>query len=213
MQGYGSAAYQPLPIPITNIEVIVSLHRIILFLLVTLSTFVISPLSHAAQDKSKTTYLGLDVTSATLDIGNASYSPMTMQARLGVTILPEMTPTISLESHVGFSVADDTQTISGNDVTLKLATYLGLYVRGDFNLGQSASLYLLLGAASAQLSGPFGTAAGLPNDDTESGYSYGVGASYRLPWDMKLYLEYTNFVDGDSFSVSGVGLGVTRSID
>lgn len=184
------------------------IHRFVLLLLVTLSVL-ISPLSFAEG----TTYLGLDVTAATLDISNTHYSPTTMQARLGLTILPDMTPAISLESHVGFGVADDTQTIAGSDVTLKLATYLGFYVRGDFNLGQSASLYLLLGAASAQLSGPFGSMSSLPNDDTESGYSYGVGASYQLPWDMKLYLEYTNFMDANSFSVSGVGLGVTRSID
>ena len=185
------------------------IHRSVLLVLLSLSAITLSPQSYAEN----TTYLGLDVTGITLDIGNTSFSPTTMQARLGLTILPDITPAISLESHVGFGVTDDTQTIGGSEVTLKLATYLGFYVRGDFNLGQSASLYLLLGAASAQLSGPFGSVSSLPNDDTESGYSYGVGASYRLPWDMKVYVEYTNFVDANSFSVSGVGLGVTRSID
>lgn len=185
------------------------LYRFALFILLIFSALFVAPLSHAEDS----TYMGLDVTSATLDIGNVSYSPTTMRARIGLTILPDMVPAISLESHVGFSVVDDTQKISGTDVTVKLTTYLALYARGDFHLGKSASIYLLLGAASAQLSGPFGSVSGLPNDDTESGYSYGVGASYKLPWKMKLYLEYNNFVDGNSFSVSGVGLGVIRSIE
>lgn len=185
------------------------LYRFVLSILLSLSALVDAPLSHADDS----TYMGLDVTSATLDIGNVSYTPTTMRARIGLTLFPDMVPAISLESHVGFSVADDTQKISGSDVTVKLTTYLGLYARGDFHLGKSASVYLLLGAASAQLSGPFGTVSGLPNDDTESSYSYGLGASYKLPWKMKLYLEYDNFIDGNSFSVSGIGLGVIRSIE
>ena len=186
-----------------------SLSRIVLVIFLSLAAVMASPNSRADD----TAYAGVDLNGMTLDISNASYSPKTVGARVGLTIFPDMVPAISLESHMGVGVGDDTQAINGSNVKVRLATYLGIYVRGDFNLMQKGSLYLLLGAASAQLSGPFGSNNALPNDDTDSGYSYGVGASYTLPWDLKLYLEYTQLVDGNSFRVSGIGLGVTHSIE
>jgi opacity protein-like surface antigen len=191
----------------------VPLHRIVLAALLALACVFITPDSRAEDSRSEgNAYVGMDVTMATLDISNATFAPTTLRGRLGLTILPEMVPAISLESHLGFGVTDDTQTIQGADVTLKLATYLGFYVRGDFKVMEDATAYLLLGMASAQLSGPLGS-GGLPNDDTEAGYSYGVGATYQLPWDLKAYLEYASIVDGDNFTVTGIGLGVTRALN
>lgn len=185
------------------------LHRVVLVAVLFFSGVLMVPPSRAENN----TYLGLDVNTATLDISGVSYTPVTLRGRLGVTILPEMVPAISLESQMGFALNEDSQTINGSPVSVKLATYLGFYVRGDFKVMNSATAYVLLGMATAQLSGPFGSSGNLPNDDTEAGYSYGVGVSYQIPWDMKAYVEYTSIVDGDSFAVSGIGLGVTRRID
>lgn len=184
-----------------------------------------------------------DTTSSKLMRDEETYSPLTMRARLGLTILPDFFPVISLESHLGFDLTDDTQkvhyndtsstrtvvtdsstattvsdtttpvttTLKSKDVTLKLDAYVGFYVRGDFRITQDAAAYLLMGIASAQLSGPFGD-YGLPNDDTESGLSYALGGTYQLPWDLKLYLEASQLINGDHFNISGVALGVTADI-
>lgn len=182
-------------------------------------------------------------TSSQLMRDEETYSPLTLRARLGLTILPDFYPVVSLESHLGFDLTDDTQkvhyndtsftrsivrdgsntilsdttsatvtTLQSKDVALKLDAFVGFYVRGDFRITEDANAYLLLGVASAQLSGPFGN-YGLPTDDTESGLSYGLGGTYQLPWSLKAYIEATQLLDGPHYKISGVAIGVMADIE
>lgn len=168
--------------------------------------------------------------------GTASFAPMTLRARLGLTILPDLFPIISLESHLGFDVSEDKQTVSYTEYTetstrvdsaapviinnvspdesvntaVRLDNYIGLYARADFPIIEQARVHLLLGWASAQFAGV--GRYGLPDDDTESSISYSVGGDYQLPWDMKGFFEYTQIISGSHYDVRGFGLGVTIEI-
>ena len=46
-----------------------------------------------------------------LMLDEETYSPATIRARIGLTILPDFYPAISLESHLGFDASDDTQDV------------------------------------------------------------------------------------------------------
>ena len=166
------------------------------------------------QANAEQAYTGLDVNFISMDVANASFAPVTVRGRIGLTILPDMYPTISLESHLGFDMSDDTQRVQGSPVTLELDTYVGIYVRGDFPFGEKAGAYISLGMASAQLSGPFGNSGnGLPNDDTESGLSYNLGATYVLPWwGLTSFVEASQIVNGTHFSIGGFGVGIIAKI-
>lgn len=169
--------------------------------------------AHAADEQQAAdTYVGLDLNFTSIDVANTRFSPLTMQARIGLTILPDIYPRLTLESRLGFDLSDDTQTIQGNEVTLTLDAYVGFYLRGDFSITDDAAAYLSLGVASAQMKGPFGS-AGLPNDDTETSLSYALGGSYRLPWAMSVYIEASQLLDGEHFKISGLALGVTADIE
>ena len=168
----------------------------------------ISTQAHAQQG-----YVGLDMNFVSMDVAGATFAPMTARGRIGLTILADSNPMISLESHMGFDITDDTQRVQGTPVTLELDTYVGLYVRGDLLIGDRGSAYLSLGMASAQISGPVGT-GGLPNDDTESSLSFALGGSYVLPWwGLTTFVEVTQIVNGDNLSITGIGFGVSTKIE
>lgn len=189
---------------------------VVLLLLIGINLFCANPSQAEGSTDSNSadsTYVGLDVTSNQIKINGATFVPLSIRARLGLTVMPSETFPVSLESQFGFGATDATQSMAGTPVTLKVSNLLGIYLRGDLRLMQNGSLYVLLGAASAQLSGSFGNNTALPNNNTDTGYSYGAGISYKLPWKLQGYLEYMNFVDGDRFSLSGVGLGVTHRIE
>lgn len=186
--------------------------QLVLTLLLVFSSFLLSADVLADDTQTGDTYVGLDFNFNSLDVAKASFSPLTMQARIGLTILPDIYPRLTLESRLGFNLTDDTQTIQGNDVTVTLDSYVGFYVRGDFPVMDDAAVYLSLGVASAQLKGPFGS-HGLPNDDTESGLSYALGGTYQLPWDLKVYIEASQLLNGEHFNITGVAVGVTADIE
>jgi hypothetical protein len=164
----------------------------------------------AAQEEEgeKDIYAGADISFASLSAKGETFSPITLRGRLGLVVLPDLEPTLSVEAHFGFDVTDDTSKINGNDVTLRLNNYVAAYGRASQQVLEKMSVYGLLGFSAVQLQG--NTEA--IGDDTATGLSFGVGAMLGLPYDIDGYVEVMQLVNGDAFDIYTFSIGVSYKL-
>jgi hypothetical protein len=143
------------------------------------------------------TYAGVDLNYSNLDALGVTYNPITMRAKLGVVLLPDIVPLFAFETQFGVDIADDTNTINGQPVSLGINYYVGFYARASYEFADVASVYGLLGLSAAQL---YGNVI-LLGDDTETGLSFGLGATFSLPFDIDGSIEVMQLVNGDYFDI------------
>lgn len=183
----------------------------ILMLGLTLSSPVIAADNDAEGQEEA--YIGADVGFVTLDVQGATYNPVIARARLGVNLFTNIMPKISLESHLGFNVTDDTNAIRVGaqqiDATLTLNYFLGLYGRASMDLSDTITAYGLVGFTTAQISGDTEV---LARGDTESSLSLGVGGLIQLPFGFDGFIEVTQLVSDNNFDAMAIGLGIMHKL-
>jgi opacity protein-like surface antigen len=141
-----------------------------------------------------------------------SYDPTAYMIRIG----RYFSPNFSIEGRLGSGLDDDTQFLpefgpGGLDVSLELDTIIGIYGVWHMNLSESSSIYGILGASDVE-----GTASvsGFPaakDSNSESGYSYGIGADIGVSDNVALNIEYINYLDKSNVELSAIALGAVFS--
>lgn len=157
-----------------------------------------------ARDDSYT-YAGADLNYTNLSALGATFNPINMRAKLGVVLLPDIIPVLAFESQFGFDLTDDTNTINGRDVSLSINYFVGFYARASFDVADFASIYGLLGMAAAQLDGN----TIFLEDDTETGFSFGLGATFKMPLGIDANIEVMQLVNGDAFEIYMASIGAS----
>ena len=160
--------------------------------------------SALAQDDDYT-YAGVDLNYSSLDALGVTYNPITVRAKLGVVLLPDIVPLFAFETQFGVDIADDTNTINGQPVSLGINYYVGFYARASYEFADVASVYGLLGLSAAQLYGNVILLGG----DTETGLSFGLGATFNLPFDIDGSIEVMQLVNGDYFDIYMASIGAS----
>ncbi len=151
------------------------------------------------------TYAGLDVNYTNMKALGVTYNPINLRAKLGVLLMPDIIPALAFESQFGIDATDDTNTFNGTDVTLGINYYIGFYLRASFDVADFASIYGLLGMSAAQLNGD----TIFLEDDTESGFSYGLGFTFGLPFDIDGSIEVMQLVNGNAFDIYMASIGAS----
>ncbi|MGD8558643.1 MAG: outer membrane beta-barrel protein [Gammaproteobacteria bacterium] len=179
-------------------------------LLVAGAMVIYSPSGYSQQqeEEEKDTYIGVDFGVASIDALDQTYSPVTMRGRLGLVVLPDLVPTLSVEAHVGFDVTDDTNTVNGTDVTLQLNNFAALYARASQPVADIITVYGLLGFSATQLQG----GQGFLEDRTQTGLSFGAGALFSLPYDIDGFVEAMQLVKGDVFEIYAFSIGISYKL-
>lgn len=108
----------------------------------------------------------------------------------------------SAEVRLGMGAGDDT--VGGIDV--ELDNFYGAYIRGGVPAGEVFYPYAVLGytKAKAEFSWNGGTYS-----DSESDFSYGVGADFSITENLKINAEYLSYLDKDDAELTGFSAGVT----
>ena len=175
-------------------------------LLAVVTVAVLSLLSHSAYARDDSyTYAGVDLNYSNLRALGATYNPINMRAKLGVILLPDIIPVLAFETQFGFDLTDDTNTINGRDISLSINYYVGFYARASHDVADFVSVYGLLGLAAAQLEGN----TIFLEDDTETGFSFGLGAIFKLPLDIDGSIEVMQLVNGDAFEIYMASIGAS----
>lgn len=109
--------------------------------------------------------------------------------------------------------SEDTQLVSGNDVTLQIENYLSAFARYDMPLKKIVP-YLLLGGTYMQLKSISDT--GSANDGTELSLSFGAGVELYGSRNTAISAEYVRYATnslGGGFSYDSVGIGFVHRFD
>jgi len=175
-----------------------------LFLSVILCGINIFSAVYAAEEEEKDVYLGATFDTAAINVGGESLNTMNMRVRLGLDMFTEIIPMISLESHFGFDLTDDSANINGTDASLHLNSYIGLYMKASHEIEDVVKFYGLVGFAATQLKGD----TFVLQDDTVTGLSFGVGAGFNLPFNFEGTVELMQLVNGDPYDVLLFSLGI-----
>ena len=183
-----------------------NLNRRFKSLLAVVAMAVFALLSHSAYARDDSyTYAGVDLNYSNLSALGATYNPINLRAKLGVVLLPDTIPVLAFETQFGFDLTDDTNTINGNDVSLSINYFVGFYARASYDFADFASIYGLLGMSAAQLEGD----TIFLEDDTETGFSFGLGATFAMPFDIDANIEVMQLVNGDAFEIYMASIGAS----
>ncbi len=134
-----------------------------------------------------------DVAYQTHDVDNAS-DAATLRATLGY----DFSPAVAGELMFGFSAKEAKQ----GTASVKINQLVGIYAKPKMKLNESVELYGRLGLVNYKLEGSNNGRRVLSS--TDSGFSFGVGASYYVTPSVSINVDYMDFGDlegGLSFGV------------
>ena len=122
---------------------------------------------------------------------------------------------LGFEGRFGVGIGDDDISAFDpflGDVSLELEvdTVLGIYLVGQATTGGPVSVYGIVGFTQIDYTinvdgGILGTAS---DSEDESDLSYGVGANFKVSDDVRLNIEFMQYLDKDDIEASALSLGV-----
>ena len=157
-------------------------------------------------------YAGIQyaVADLTLDGIPEDFSPTALIGRAG----SNLNQYFSIEGRLGIGLSDDT--VSATDgvntasISIELDTLIGAYGVGRLPLGESSSVYALVGVTrvDASISASLTGFPSVSDSDDESDLSYGVGADIGILYNLWINVEYVQYLDKSDLEVSAIALGL-----
>ncbi len=111
---------------------------------------------------------------------------------------------LSAEARIGFGVGDDTV----GETKVELDNVYGVYVRGGIPVGEVFYPYAIVGYSKAKATD---SAYGYSESGSESDFSFGVGADFKVTDTLKINAEYLSYLDKDEAELTGFSAGVSFS--
>jgi opacity protein-like surface antigen len=119
-------------------------------------------------------------------------------------------PNFALEGLAAWSVNDDTQTVPGGTVKLKVSDVYGVYGKAKYNY-QNFEFFGRAGFARTKVKFEERFTSGLAagsGSDSDSDFSYGVGVNYQINPKWYAGVDYMVYNDSDDARVRGFTLSV-----
>ncbi|ACV26180.1 porin family protein [Kangiella koreensis] len=138
-------------------------------------------------------YVGFGLSQQGLDTGFFDADMMTLDGKVG-TYFNE---NFSGELRLGLGVQDDT--VFGTDVDID--NYYGAYVRFGAPVTDGFYPYAIAGYTNTKV----GYSGG--GSESESDFSYGLGADMAITNDVDFTVEYMRYLDKDAGELDGIGVG------
>ena len=125
---------------------------------------------------------------------------------IGVKIGASISKNFAVEARLGTGLSDDSVSVLGVPVSIKVDNFYGVYGRGILPLSDQASIYGLLGYTHGKLKGDF---TGGSVSISDSDVSYGIGGDFAVTPTVSLNVEWARLFKGDDFKVDGLTFGVS----
>lgn len=135
--------------------------------------------------------------------GVPSLSLTTLSGIFGIKV----NENFSVEGRLGFGIGDDDVNFLGENVTLEIDHYYGIYGRIGAQVEQFYP-YVLLGYTSGETTA---SVLGQSFSADDSDLSYGVGIDFNVSDTIAINAEYMNYLEGSEagsdYELSGFSLG------
>lgn len=116
---------------------------------------------------------------------------------------------LAAEIRFGFGTNDDSMTVLGEDISIGIDKFMGVYLKYATATTGKVSPYAILGYTDAKAEG---SGLGVTVSLSESDISYGVGVDFGLSEEASLNIEYMNFLDTSTISVHGISVGFRTAL-
>ncbi|WP_458526884.1 porin family protein [Onishia taeanensis] len=145
---------------------------------------------------SPAAYLGGDIMFWDFDpAGRVSAESEALRLRAGM----QFNDYVAIEGHLASGGSDE---IAGVDIDLDYL--VGIFAKGFLPVSREFRLYALLGASEVAFDN-----VRFDGDDSESGFSGGIGAEFDISRNLSFGADYIRYLDEDSFIFDGFSLGAT----
>lgn len=118
----------------------------------------------------------------------------------------------AVEGEIGFGVLDDTVSVYGYDVDVKLSSLFGGFVRAQYPVSENFDVFARAGYVQAEIEASI---SGYDGNASENGFGLGVGGLYQAGDNLYFRGEYTRYdikdleADALMFSV-GIKFGQSK---
>lgn len=127
-------------------------------------------------------------------------------AALRVVAGMDVHPNLAVEGLLGLGVkVGDGTNSSGAATEVKLTNVFGLYAKPKMDVSPELQLFGRVGFASTNHSNKVGTTT---TSKSDAGFSYGLGASYRISGDTSVGLDYMSYYNRKNTSIDGFTVSV-----
>lgn len=145
-------------------------------------------------------YFGINLSRVEYDeTGFESAEPTALSLRIG----NEINSNLAFEGRLGFGLADDTVTVFGIPVDVEIDHFAGIYARGILPLDK-VSLYGLVGYTDGKITA---SAGGFSVSESDSDFSYGIGADFAVSKTGAINLEWAHLFSGSAYDVTALSIG------
>jgi hypothetical protein len=158
----------------------------------------------AEEPEEKDVYMGADLNLTAINVGSESLNSFNLRFKLGLDMSTDIIPLLSMESHFGFDITEDSASIDGVDADLHLNHYIALYLKASHKIEEVVRFYGLIGFAAAQMQGDIFVL----KDEIATSLSYGLGAGFQMPYDLEGTVEIMQLISSDSYDVMMFSVGI-----
>ena len=156
-----------------------------------------------AQFSAKPGYTGTSIKAT--DEGDALKASL---AAIRGIVSYELYPNLSLEGTLPTGLGDSALTVNGASVAglkLKIANFIGMYIKPKIKLNDSVEVFARFGFAESKLKSSSGVESA---SEKHSSPSYGAGLSYSIRPNYSIGADYMQHLSKDGAKVNGWSVGV-----
>ena len=146
-------------------------------------------------------YAELNYVLPTAKDSGLSVTPSVIGGRFGM----KFTDRVAGEVFLGTSASSDSVTVGGSSVDMKITDVVGLYLKGSLPVADKLNLFGRIGYTRARIKA---SSSGTSIADSDSGFSYGVGAQYDFTDKVYGMVDYMSFYDRNGTTITGPTVGV-----
>ncbi len=151
-------------------------------------------------------YLDLGYSMDSFELSDGTeFEPSTAHLTLGT----KLGSNIAVEGVIGTGVVDDSQSFFlGNDITVEMNEFYGIYLRPFVSVTDGIELFARLGYRKYEATVSSDAGTGTENTDSDKDVSYGIGAAFNVSDATSILVDYMNYYDKENLEISGVSLGL-----
>lgn len=135
------------------------------------------------------------------------FSPDYSPSSLELVASYRLHPNLDIQGNLGLGLSEDNKNSGLLNIGVKVENYAGIYLKPNYDFGNH-SLYALLGYATTSIERTF---LNLAYDESMSGLSYGVGASFGIDDTSSITAEWRQQFDDNRFDLSGFVVGYSHT--
>lgn len=162
-----------------------------------LTLALVAAIAASAGHAMEKPYVGIDYQIQTYSVKTVDINPEAVRLRLGT----DVNRYIGVEAQIGVGTAADTLTTGGVSYDVKTDSYYALFLKPQISIGDSGSLYGLVGGSYVDVSSSGGKGS---QQGFTSEFAFGAGVDVAVHKGIRIGVEFTQYLEDLSAVSAGI---------